>query len=53
MNRGVSLNCQNKQVYGPESIDYDVLNVLALLLHLGWQPQLGKNIQGKSDQVEW
>ena len=51
MNHGVSLNRQNEQVYGSERIDYDLLNILAPLLYLGWQPYLGENIQGKSNQV--
>jgi hypothetical protein len=52
MNHGVSLNCQNEQVHGSESINYDVLNVLTLLLYLDWQPYFCENIQSKPDQVE-
>lgn len=33
VDHGVSLNRQDEQVYGSESVNYDVLNVLALLLH--------------------
>ena len=33
VDHGVSLDRQDEQVYGAESVNYDVLNVLALLLH--------------------
>ena len=38
VDHGVPLDRQDEQVYGGQSVDYYVLNVLALFLHKGWQP---------------
>jgi hypothetical protein len=38
VDHGVPLDCQDEQVYGPESVNYDVLDFLALLLYYVRQP---------------